>query len=61
MYITEGLTSFCIIGSRFVHLKCIDSNAFLFMAEEYSIVYMYPNLLINLSADGHLDVPGVIS
>ena len=33
MYITEGLTSFCIIGSRFVHLKCIDSNAFLFMAE----------------------------
>ena len=52
MYITEGLTSFCIIGSRFVHLKCIDSNAFLFMAEEYSIVYMYhTTLLIHLLTD----------
>ena len=34
-------TSLCIIGSSFIHLIKTDSNAFLLMAEYYSIVYMY--------------------
>ena len=47
------LTSLCIIGSGFIHLRT-DSNVFFFMAEQYSIVYMYHSFLIHLSADGHL-------
>jgi len=43
-----------VIGSRFTHLIRPDSNAFLFMAEQYSIVYMFHNILIHLSVDGHL-------
>ena len=34
------LTSLCVIGSRFTHLIRTDSNAFLFMDEQCSIVYM---------------------
>ena len=48
------LTSLCIIGYRFIHLIRTDSNAFLFMAEWYSIVYMYHNFFIHSSVDGHL-------
>ena len=48
------LTSLCIIGSRFIHLIRTDSKAFLFMAEWYSIVYMYHNFFIHPSVDGHL-------
>ena len=44
------LTSLYIIGSSFIHLIRTDSNAFFL----YSIVYMYHNLLIHSSADGHL-------
>ena len=36
------------------HLIRTDSNSFLFIAEQYSIVYMYHNFLIHSSADGHL-------
>ena len=43
-----------MIGSRFIHLIRTDSNAFLFMAEYYSIVYMYHNFFIHSSVDGHL-------
>ena len=46
------LTSLCIIGSSFIHLIRTDSNVILFIAEFYSIVYMYHNFLIHLSADG---------
>ena len=37
----SDLTSLCITGSGFIHLIRTDSNSFLFMAEYYSIVYMY--------------------
>ena len=47
------LTSLCIIGSSFIHLIRTDSNAFLFMAEYYSIVYMY-HFFIHSFVDGHL-------
>ena len=47
------LTSLCIIGSSFIHLIRTDSNVFLFMAEYYSIVYMY-HFFIHSSVDGHL-------
>ena len=48
------LASLCIIGSRFIHLIRTDSNEFLFMAEYYSIVYMYHYFFIHSSVDGHL-------
>ena len=51
---TFWLTSLCIIGTRFIHLIRTDSNAFLFMAEYYSIVYMHHKLFIHSSVDGHL-------
>ena len=38
----------------FIHLIRTDSNTFLFMVEEYSIVYMYHNLFIHSSVDYHL-------
>ena len=37
-----------------MHLIRIHSNAFLFMTEYYSIVYMYHNFFIHSSVDGHL-------
>ena len=48
------LTSLCKIGSRFIHLIKSDSNAFISMIEEYSIVYMCHNFFIHSSVDGHL-------
>ena len=47
-------TSLWIIGSRFIYLIRNDSNVFLFMAEQYFIVYMYHNFFIHSSVDGHL-------
>ena len=38
------LISLCIIGSRFILIRT-DSNVFLFIAEWYSIVYMYHKIL----------------
>ena len=43
-----------IIGSRFIHLIRTDSNALLFTAEEYSIVYIYHSFPIHSSVDEHL-------
>ena len=43
-----------MIGSRFIHLISTDSMAFLFMAENYSIVYMYHDF-IHSSVHGYLD------
>ena len=54
MFVFLFLTSLCIIGSRFIHLIRTDSNVFLFIAEQYSIMYMYHKFLIHSSADGHL-------
>ena len=48
------LTSLCIIGSSFIHLIRTGSNAFSLIAEWYSIVYIYHNLLIHLSISGRL-------
>ena len=49
------LTSLCIIGSRFIYLIRNDSGVFLFVAEKYSIVYMYHNFFIHSSVEGHLN------
>ena len=43
-----------MIGSRFTHLTRANSNAFLFMAEQYAIVYIYYSFFIHSSVDGHL-------
>ena len=49
------LISVCItICTRFIHLTPTDSNSFFFMAEKYSIVYMYHNFFIHPSVNGHL-------
>ena len=50
----SDLTSLSIIGSRFIHLIGTDANVFLFIAEWYSIVYIYHNFLILSSSNGHL-------
>ena len=58
------LTSLCIIGSRFIHLIRTDSNAFLSMVEQHSIVYMYHNFFIYSSVSRHLgcfDVPAIVN
>ena len=49
------LTHFTLYNRfRFIHLIRTDSNAFLFMAEQYSVMYMYYNFFIHSSVDGHL-------
>ena len=50
----SDLTSLCIIGSRFIHFIRIDSNVFLFIANQYSIVYMFYYFFIHSSINGHL-------
>ena len=55
IFIFLFLTHFTLyLGSRFIYLIRTDSNAFLFMAESYSILYMYYNFFIHSSVDGHL-------
>ena len=54
IYLSFSDTSLCIISSRFIYLIRNDSNVFLFMAEQYFIVYMYHNFFIHSSVDGHL-------
>ena len=46
--------SLCIIASGFIHLITTDSNAFLFMAEQYYIVCLYHSFCIHSSVFGHL-------
>ena len=46
--------SLCIIGSRLIHLIRTDSNVFLFIVEQYSILYMYHNLLTHSSVNEYL-------
>ena len=43
-----------MIGSKFIHLIRTDSNAFVFMAELYSIKFMYHSFFIHSFVDGHL-------
>ena len=40
--------------SRFIHVSANDPISFLFMAEQYSIVYMYHIFFNHKSVDGHL-------
>ena len=57
----SDLTSLCIIGSRFIYLIRTDSDALLFIAEWYSIVYMYHNFFIHSSVNGLLGCFRVLS
>ena len=65
MFIFPFLTHMThIIGSRFIHLISTDSNVFLLMAEEYSIMHMYHYFFIHSSVDGHLGcfhVPAIVN
>ena len=54
IFVFLSLTSLCVTGSMFIHLTTTDSHSFLFMAEQYSIVYMYHNFFTHSSVDGHL-------
>ena len=54
IFVIFWLTSLCIIGSRFIYLIRIDTNTLPFLAEWYSIVYMYHNFFIHSSVNGHL-------
>ena len=48
IFISLFLTHFTLCNrSRFIHLIRTDSNAVLFMAEQYSIVYMYHSFFIH--------------
>ena len=44
----------CVRGSRFNHLTTSDLNLFLFIAKQYSIVYMYHSFFVHSSVYGHL-------
>ena len=48
------LTSLSMIISRSIHVAANGVISFFFMAEYYSIVYMYHIFFIHLSVDGHL-------
>ena len=58
--LTEVKTQLCVIGSRFTHLNRTDSNAFLFMVEEYSVVYMH-KFFIHSSVDERLGCVHVLA
>ena len=47
------LTYFTLTDTRFIHITRNDPISFLFMAEEYSIVYMY-HIFIHSSVNGYL-------
>ena len=53
------LTSFCIRGSRLIHLT--GTQTFLYMADQYSFKYMYHNFFIHSSANEHLPYPGYVN
>ena len=54
LFLSFWLTSFCKTGFRFVHLMRTDSNTFLFIAEQYSILCIYRIFFIHSSVGGHL-------
>ena len=53
IFIFLFLTYFTLYN-RFIHLIRTDSNVFIFMAELYSIVYIYHNFFIHSSVRGHV-------
>ena len=54
LFFSFWLTSLCMIVSGFIHVSTNDPISFLFMAEQYSIVYMYHIFFIHSSVNGHL-------
>ena len=46
--------SLYMIDLRFIHLIRTDSELFLFITEQYSIVYMHHSFFTVLSVNGHL-------
>ena len=54
LFFSFRLTSLCMTVSRSIHVSTNDPIAFLFMADKYSIVYMYHFFFIHSSVDGHL-------
>ena len=44
----------CMTVSRSIHVSANGTVLFLFMAEEYSIVYIYHIFFLYFSLDGHL-------
>ena len=53
-------TSLCITGSRFIYLTRTDSNSLFFMAEQYSIVYMY-HMFIHSSVNGQFQSVSLVA
>ena len=54
MFVSFWLTSLCMTDSRSTYSTTNNSISFLFMAEQYSIVYKYHIFFIHSSVDGHL-------
>ena len=54
IFVFLSLTSLCMTVSMSIHVSANDPISFHFMAEYYSIVYMYHIFFIHLSVDGHL-------
>ena len=50
----DRLLSLSIMSSRFIHVVACVRMSFIFKTQSYSIVCMYPILLIHLSVRGHL-------
>ena len=50
IFVFLWLTLLCITGPRFIHLI----STVPFMAEQYSVVFMYHNIFIHSSVNGHL-------
>ena len=56
IFVFLWLTSLSMTISRFIHVAANGIISFFFMAESYSIVYMYHIFIIHLSVDGQLHV-----
>ena len=64
IYLSLSDSVHSIMCSRFIYLIRTDSDAFIFMAEQYFIVYIYHSFFIHSSIDGHLGcfhVPAIIN
>ena len=53
MFVFHCLTSLSMVISRSIHIAANGIISFFFMAEQYSIVYVY-HIFIHSSVDGHL-------
>ena len=53
MFFSFWLLSLCMTVSKFIHVTKNDLISFLFLAEQYSIVYICHIFFIHWSVDGH--------